>query len=465
MATVYQPQRVVWPPQPYYPNQYQSGFPAMGEASARYSRHLEDSRISRRESERRESLRRSEQVRADAVMAARLQEEDERLLYYSSRKTAQMDRTASPSIRSSTSRSLLGRRTPSIVVEPFIPPQHDQAPTRSTPAPTSPPRVSTPRVSTPSLATQTKAVAAPPVQQTPSVKNAAEELREHTKLFTRSPLCSRCGTKMNVEPLVDISLGKQLHLTCDRCSTTHCRGCVQPVDCGARCDAIRDQCRLKKCCSRGRAVAIFEILGLFDKEYTASAENVCGSDIWPVPEFDRNVFLEFVTSNAEERFSKRFNKSFTATLQALHSWLPLEEHIHRSVRLLLSTSFLLEVVRAYLENSTRSHIHWVIHGELYVEIMSLLTLLGREESHRDLVMGRLPKIHSSSGVQAWMWDAASEWKADMESTRESLYTVAGEGSIRTDLRKMEKRNDARTQNLVSQLLMDLNHVVCMSVLN
>jgi len=73
-------------------------------------------------------------------------------------------------------------------------------------------------------------------------------------------------------------------------------------------------------------------------------------------------------------------------------------------------------------------------------------------------------------VQACVRDAGSEWMAapadaDAEGEGESLCALAGAGRIRADLRKMENRNDVETQGLVAQLLMDLNHIVCMNVLN
>lgn len=442
-----------------------------------------------------QDMRVAEQLRADEELALRTQAEEERLLAMDSMWSADLDRrrrgtgdftrrsspgtssasssfsttstlstlsslpTRSGSTRSSTPYSDRSRR-PSVgpPVEPFIPPGAYPTPA---PSPERAPRLSAP-IHPPRPAPTQGGAAAP---ATP-----ADELRDYATLFTRSLACSRCGDEMFVQPMVDISLRRQLHLFCARCPvpTPHCRGCGKPVACKRKCDAIRDDCQLKTCCRKGRAIAIFEILGLFDKSYTTAAESLSKSNIWPVPKSERDDFLQLATSNTDPRLTRPFNQTLTKTLSALQGWLPLEQSVHASVRLLFSTSLLLEVVRAYLKDTTAAYVNWVIYGELYTEILGLLKLFGREECHHALVMQSLPAIQRSSGLQSWLWDEQSVWSFDPNRTRKSLFAVAVADSrnIREELKKLgEKLRDPESKEFIAQFSMDLNHIFCMQVLS
>ncbi|GLB43758.1 hypothetical protein LshimejAT787_1402700 [Lyophyllum shimeji] len=495
MTTVYQPTRVVWPPQPqpYYPrNPMYDG--------------LSSSSSSRRH-ERRESLRRAEQVRADEALARRMQAEEEQLLVLESMRTAQRERDQGRQPHHSNSMAI----------------NHDRDRTRtastasSSRSSTPRPRPSSPLPVPPRIMTPSPARSAP---KTPAEDQL--ELREHT--HSKSPRCqrSRCGTLLPVAasparsrlPSSSSShthaLSAQLHLTCPRCSTTHCLGCSRPVSCPPHCpSSSSSSCALPKCCPPIRALAIFHILSAFDDAYLSACSSLLSAPGQAnVPAEHRTLFLEYLTSNSDTRFTKAFNRTFLHTLLALRPWLSSPSPFPApspsssplpptptptpppppSIPTLLSTSFLLEVARAYLADSTRNHVHWVIHGELYVALLALLVLLGRssDPALSRLVMRPLQRRSppssspsSSSGVQACVSastgafieerKAAEGQEGDEEGGEEeeqslSLYALAGKPRVRADLRKMEGRGDKETQSLVAQLLMDLNHIVCMDVL-
>ncbi|KAF5385160.1 hypothetical protein D9615_000916 [Tricholomella constricta] len=456
-------------PQPVWPPSHFDGFPAMYWTPPNHAGQAGEvnSWRERINAERRETLRRVEQIRADEELAMRMQREEEHLLLLDSTRSAEADygppivdedthrqRRMSTSTRPCTPHSRRSRRSQSPVVEPFIPPPSTKPSQRS---PTSKARRASAAVNDPA-----------PSKVTSSVLTPAQQLRECAHIFTRALPCSRCGNDMFIQPMVDVSVGKQLHLTCEKCPkrTAHCRGCAKAVGCRRDCDALHSDCRLITCCRKGRAIAIFEILSLFDKYYTSAAEDLSKSSIWPVPKAERDDFLRLATSNSDSRLTRPFNTTLSETLAALQTWLPLEHSVHSSVPLLLSTSFILEVVRAYLKDATGGLINWVVYGELYTEILSLLKLLGRQECHHELVMGSLPTIHRSSGLHSWVWDAQSEWSADCTGGRKSLYSIADAKDIRAQLGKLGKKLlSEESREFVTQFSMDLNHIVCMNVLN
>ena len=60
-----------------------------------------------------------------------------------------------------------------------------------------------------------------------------------------------------------------LHISCPSCSTNHCRGCLQPIDCSIGCKgpSKKSKCSVIDCCAEIRAIAIFEALGGFDRQF------------------------------------------------------------------------------------------------------------------------------------------------------------------------------------------------------
>ena len=63
------------------------------------------------------------------------------------------------------------------------------------------------------------------------------------------------------------SLLHLLHATCSSCETVHCRGCFKVLDCAAGCKGKNTPCKALTCCSEIRAIALFEALGGFDRQY------------------------------------------------------------------------------------------------------------------------------------------------------------------------------------------------------
>jgi len=60
-----------------------------------------------------------------------------------------------------------------------------------------------------------------------------------------------------------------MHAPCSSCRTNHCRGCFTPISCPVSCRGTskNSNCTVMNCCAEGRAIAIFETLGGFDRQY------------------------------------------------------------------------------------------------------------------------------------------------------------------------------------------------------
>ena len=65
-----------------------------------------------------------------------------------------------------------------------------------------------------------------------------------------------------------------LHVFCKSCKTNHCRGCMSPVPCPQVCKGSTEghACPVEICCTNVRAIAIFEALGGFDRQYLGERE-------------------------------------------------------------------------------------------------------------------------------------------------------------------------------------------------
>ncbi|KAG2022451.1 hypothetical protein CC2G_000199 [Coprinopsis cinerea AmutBmut pab1-1] len=145
---------------------------------------------------------------------------------------------------------------------------------------------------------------------------------------------------------------RTLHVTCQRCSTMHCRGCFKPlcddsssVDVTNNPDATRNRpgcpkgcqggktCSIKSCCPLVALVAISQCIDVFDRSFGAMIEEMCppssssSSRTRPAKKLvalldtpKRLSFLELVLSR-RERTTKAFETLVVDTFECLQGWL------------------------------------------------------------------------------------------------------------------------------------------------
>ncbi|KAI0323038.1 hypothetical protein OF83DRAFT_1048195 [Amylostereum chailletii] len=106
-----------------------------------------------------------------------------------------------------------------------------------------------------------------------------ERLAPFRDLFVGSKPCSNCGKSLaSPRGFVTFSahdpppsLVHLLHLPCKGCKTNHCRGCLSVISCPLSCKGPsvgkNSGCAVMSCCAEIRAIALFETLGGFDRQY------------------------------------------------------------------------------------------------------------------------------------------------------------------------------------------------------
>lgn len=122
------------------------------------------------------------------------------------------------------------------------------------------------------------------------------KLRTHEELFVGTRKCTKCNVDVAsprgyvralyhgyslyydiMEYQVTFTSGQLpppslvvlLHATCQSCKAVHCRGCFKLLSCQPRCKGTKnnEQCPVLTCCAEVRAIALFEALGGFDRQY------------------------------------------------------------------------------------------------------------------------------------------------------------------------------------------------------
>lgn len=234
-------------------------------------------------------------------------------------------------------------------------------------------------------------------------------------------------------------------------------------------------CTVRNCCAAVRAIAIFEALSAFDDAFAAeaglSAEDLKGKG---KSRDHRDAYVRQLVGGVSKNGDKdkdraqgsgarRFEEAFVRTLKTVGDWLQAPEaedaedgyplknkgkDLHLSIPRLFASSLLLEVVCAFLGNTTVRD--WVTHAETYLVILDFLRgmfnastldmqsqLTGRNASAmpwldaltlKNILRAPLRRIETTCGLRSAVWgdgrvffeDVASAEQAPAVSERKSL---------------------------------------------
>ncbi|KAJ2923057.1 hypothetical protein H1R20_g14039, partial [Candolleomyces eurysporus] len=122
--------------------------------------------------------------------------------------------------------------------------------------------------------------------EVPDIKlpNPEHRLKAIKQLITINRECPNCDTLIPpprmpaiVEPRgrgedeIPSSIVFLLHLQCPQCGAAYCRGCFRSVGCFPKCNKPGTLiiCEAVECCADARAIALYEALSAFDREYLA----------------------------------------------------------------------------------------------------------------------------------------------------------------------------------------------------
>ena len=224
-----------------------------------------------------------------------------------------------------------------------------------------------------------------------------------------------------------------LHAPCTECLTNHCRGCFKPISCRVACKgpSKNSNCSITQCCAEIRAIAIFEILGSFDRQFLGERAKAHSRALKAVARYNSaykgntvgpggtgyGIGSEGSKSKATATESKvndvalRWDKivihaiaSLTELLPAPYSDEPQVYDIlpHASIGHLLSLSQLPVLLADLLRNDSVTD--WILRKETYNAMLSLLRRMADNELTIQCLIGQRWEMDKSCDLDCWMWE-------------------------------------------------------------
>ncbi|KAJ7805167.1 hypothetical protein B0H14DRAFT_2881240 [Mycena olivaceomarginata] len=237
--------------------------------------------------------------------------------------------------------------------------------------------------------------------------------------------------------------------------TNHCRGCFAPLECPKSCKGLSKnaKCTVASCCSGARALAIFECLGGFDRQFLgerATAESrVLALSEQQMPTSGsvgpggtgygtdaggsyrgygrgrggrgrgRGRGAKNQSSKTAE-LKSHWDEIVVRALTTLTSILPspyadsaavYDMLPHPSIGHLLSLSQLPELLGSLLRNDSVTD--WITRSELYYAMIALLRRMADCELTVEVLIAPRFCMERSSGLEDWMWeDGEITWEKD-----------------------------------------------------
>ncbi|RDB28691.1 hypothetical protein Hypma_016004 [Hypsizygus marmoreus] len=286
-----------------------------------------------------------------------------------------------------------------------------------------------------------------------------QRLSEFRDLFTGTRDCSKCG-KPVVSPRGFVmfkgdatpppSLTALLHAPCSSCCTNHCRGCFTPLTCTMSCKGHSKTkiCAAINCCAAGRAIAIFETLGGFDRQIIgeqATSESRAQAAIGKAKSNHATVGPggtgygtgsgyyggrgRGLSSSAPQRntraegLAKHWEEIVVRALTTLTDLLPspysddVKEYDlvpHSCIGLLISLSKLPDLLASLLRND--SVMDWIARSKTYHAMLTLLRRMADCELTVKVLLERRWEMTKTPGLQIWMWNEGEvEFQKEQDS--------------------------------------------------
>ena len=249
-----------------------------------------------------------------------------------------------------------------------------------------------------------------------------------------------------------------MHAPCSSCRKNHCRGCFTPISCPISCKGVskNPKCTILNCCAEGRAVAIFETLGGFDRQYIgekatsesralASMAKMRSSNHLSVGPGGTGYGMESnlggagyvgksrkksnitIKSSSNKQLATHWEEIVTRALHTLTQLLPspYTESVqtfdllpHASIGPLLSLSKLPELLDSLLCNDSVTD--WIARDKTYHATISLLRRMADCELTVQVLIGQRWEMAKSPGLESWMWKEGDiEWVKGNDNTVES----------------------------------------------
>lgn len=282
-------------------------------------------------------------------------------------------------------------------------------------------------------------------------------LREDETLFTGGKTCS-CGADIpssrgfvaytnQVPPPSLLSL---LHAPCKSCKKNFCRGCLKPVSCPLKCRGWDKGCAcpVATCCAEVRAIALFEALGGFDRQYleeratsdarakdaAAKRKSATAASVGPggtgyamghastpmaypsAPSRGRGrgkraTNTKSVDSGSvSDQLASHWEEVIVRALMTITEFLPspysdaaqvYDMLPHASMAPLLCASQLPDLLGNLLRNDSVTD--WTARSDVYDAMLRLLRRLADCELTIEVLIGQRYEMTGSCGLEEWMW--------------------------------------------------------------
>ncbi|KAJ7492154.1 hypothetical protein FB451DRAFT_1217166 [Mycena latifolia] len=295
-----------------------------------------------------------------------------------------------------------------------------------------------------------------------------QKLAEFRSFFTAERSCSKCGKPVKsprgfvvfsaastTAGALPPSLTMLLHAPCSSCKTNHCRGCFSPIECPISCKGTskNTKCTVDSCCSAVRALAIFECLGGFDRQFLgerATSESRAlalsqqnrpqGASVGPGGTgYGTDGFRggyrgrgrgrsrgggsqKAGPSSRVAQLAAHWEEIVVRALATLTMLLPspyadaaevYDMLPHASIGHLLCLSQLAELLGSLLRNDSVTD--WLARSEIYYAMIALLRRMADCELTVEVLIGQRFCMDKSSGLEDWMWeDGEISWEKDKE---------------------------------------------------
>ncbi|KAJ6520326.1 hypothetical protein C8R45DRAFT_954760 [Mycena sanguinolenta] len=293
-----------------------------------------------------------------------------------------------------------------------------------------------------------------------------EELAQFRSFFNATRSCTNCGKPVKsprgfvmfsaatTAGALPPSLTRLLHASCDSCGTNHCRGCFTPLECPKSCtgSAKNAKCTVASCCAGVRALAIFECLGGFDRQFLgerATSDSRALALSQQMPKSSNSVGVGGTgygtdsrgggygrgggrgrgrgrggkgTKNAQTtaELASHWDEIVVRALNTLTSILPspyadsaqvYDMLPHPSIGHLLSLSQLPVLLASLLRNDSVTD--WITRSEVYYAMIALLRRMADCELTVEVLIAHRFSVERSSGLEEWMWeDGEITWEKD-----------------------------------------------------
>ncbi|OSD00825.1 hypothetical protein PYCCODRAFT_1478855 [Trametes coccinea BRFM310] len=291
-------------------------------------------------------------------------------------------------------------------------------------------------------------------------------LEQFRYLFTRNKTCS-CDAEIP-SPRGYVVLSSQklpvdvlrlLHVPCKSCNTNHCRGCMSSTACPSSCKGNGQamDCPVKTCCAEVRAIALFEVLGAFDRQYleeratsderareTAAKARYthtgsvgpggtgygCDNRGWGDNRRrgrgrGRGRAGEDDIPPQDSASHSRFDEVIACAIKTVTDYLPspyrddaqmYDMLPHPSIGSLLLASQLPDLLGTLLRNDSVTD--WIARSDVYHAMLALLRRMADCELTLEVLVGARWETTKSCGLEEWMWDDGEiVWEKDTETGR------------------------------------------------